>query len=101
MKRYVEIERNHAPIIQSKYSCAWCWNPLRVCHDPEGDYITCGTEDCRCDSLITTSYVKQMIEKNEIRAKSARASLERSCEWLKLPEKKKLPREEILSELGF
>jgi hypothetical protein len=101
MKRYVEIERNQAPIIQNKYSCAWCWSSLRVCHDKEGDYITCGTEDCKCDSLITTRYAKKMVEDSEVRARTARAFLEKSCEWLKLPEKKKLSEKESLEMLGF
>jgi hypothetical protein len=42
-----------------------------------------------------------MVEDSEVRARTARAVLEKSCEWLKLPEKKKLSEKESLEMLGF
>lgn len=100
-RRYVKLERNQAAYIQSKYSCARCWTEVRVSHDKKGDYITCGDDDCRCEGLIKTSSIEYMIRKNEALAKEAREVLQVQFEWLRLPKRKKLTREENLKELGF
>jgi DNA-directed RNA polymerase subunit RPC12/RpoP len=60
-RRYVTLERNQAGIIQNRYSCSECWNPVRVCHDENGDYLECGTEGCSCKGLVTTRFVDKMI----------------------------------------
>lgn len=100
MKRYVEIERNHANIIQNRYRCAWCWNPVRVAHDKDGDYITCGDENCRCEGLITTRFVEKLIAEREVKARVAREILQEQFEWLRI-KKVKRTQEELMSELGF
>lgn len=100
MKRYVELERNQASIIQNWYSCAWCWNPVRVAHDKDGDYITCGDESCRCEGLITTRFVEKLIAEREIKARVAREILQEQFEWLRI-KKVKRTREELMKELGY
>ena len=100
MKRYVELERNQALIIQNRYSCAWCWNPVRVAHDRDGDYITCGDESCRCEGLITTRFVEKLIAEREVKARVAREILQEQFDWLKI-KKVKRTQEENMRELGF
>ena len=100
-RRYIKLERNQASIIQDKYSCARCWSEVRVCHDKDGDYITCGDDNCRCEGLIKTSSVEYMIQKNELLAREAREVLQVQFEWLRLPKRKRLTREENMKELGF
>lgn len=101
-RRYVELERNQGSIIQNFYSCAMCWNPVRVCHDKNGDYITCGEDnDCRCEGLIRTNSVEYMIQKNEILAKEARELLQVQFEWMRVPERKKMTEKELMEQLGF
>ena len=100
MKRYVELERNQASVIQNWYSCAWCWNPVRVAHDKDGDYITCGNEDCRCEGLITTRFVERLVAEREMKSRVAREILQEQFEWLRI---KKIHRteKEIMEMLGY
>lgn len=99
-RRYIKLERNQASMIQGKYSCARCWTPVLVCHDKNGDYISCGDDDCRCEGLIKTSSVEHLIQKNEAFAREARRVLEVQFEWIRIP-KGKHTMEENLKELGF
>ncbi len=100
-KRYVKLERNESGIIQGWYSCARCWSEVRVAHDKDGDFITCGDDDCRCEGLIKTKSVHYMIQENEALAREARDVLQIHFEWLRLPKKPRLTEEEYLQELGF
>lgn len=102
MKRYVVLERNQADIIQNNYGCAWCWSGVRVCHDKDGDYITCGTEDCKCTGLVRLKWIDHQIAEQEMRARIARRILQNSFEWLKVVRLQGPRSEEInLRELGF
>lgn len=100
-KRYVELERNQGSLIQDWYSCARCWTPVRICHDKNGDYISCGEDDCRCEGLIKTTSVGYMMEKNEILAREARELLQIQFEWMRPTKRKVLTEEESLRELGY
>lgn len=100
-RRYVELERNQGSIIQGWYSCARCWTPVRVCHDKNGDYITCGEDDCRCEGLIKTKSIEYMMQKNELLAKETRELLQVQFEWMRIPERKKLTEKEIMEQLGY
>jgi len=101
-KRYVELGRNEGKLIQDWYSCARCWNPVRVCHDKNGDYITCGEDnDCRCEGLIRTSSIKYMIERNEMLAKEAMEVLQIHFEWMRPKKRERLPVGKNLEQLGF
>jgi hypothetical protein len=102
MKRYVTLEPNQAGIIQNNYGCAWCWNGVRVCHDKSGDYITCGTEDCRCSGLVSLKWIERQVEEQEARSKIARRVLQNSFEWIKIVRKQEyLTSEELIKQLGF
>jgi hypothetical protein len=100
-KRYLKLERNQASIIQNSYSCALCWSPIRVCHDKDGDYLTCGDDNCRCEGLIRTSSIEYLIQKNELFSREAREILQNQFEWLRLQKKKKMTVGENMKELGF
>ena len=100
-KRYVELESNHAIIIQNKYRCSRCWNRILVRHDKDGDYLYCGTEDCPCDGLITGGWVDHQLLASDKRAKEARNVLSKVFDWLKEPEKPKKSQKESMKELGF
>lgn len=100
-KRYIKLERNQALLIQNQYSCARCWSPVRVGHDKNGDFITCGEDSCRCEGLIKTISVSYMMEMNEALAREAREILQVHFEWLRKPKRKKLTEKEYLKELGF
>ena len=85
-----------AMIIQNGYGCSWCWNPVRVCHSKEGDYISCGTDDCRGTGLITLRWIEKQIQDKAAMALEAREVLKDF-----LPKKEKLTEKENMRELGF
>lgn len=101
-KRYIELDMNEGSLIQNYYSCARCWNPVRVCHDKNGDYITCGDDnECRCEGLIRTSSIKYMVEKNEVLAREALSLLQINFEWMRPKKRERLSVEKSLELLGF
>ena len=100
-RRYVVLESNQAIVIQNRYSCSECWNPVRVCHDRDGDYIECGTDGCTCRGLITTRFVDKMILESEMKARIAREVLQERYTWLKLPKRERIPTGKLMEELGF
>jgi len=100
-RRYVKLERNQGSLIQNWYSCATCWSSVRVCHDKDGDYITCGEDSCRCNGLVRTSTINYIIQNHELLAREAREVLQVQFEWLRLPKRKRLPTKQNLEELGF
>jgi hypothetical protein len=99
-KKYVVLERNQAGIIQDKYSCSECWNPIRVGHDKEGDYLDCGTEGCSCKGLVTTRFVDKMILDSQSKHMTAKFVLKDLYPEL-FPKKEKRTTGKMLEELGF
>lgn len=100
-RRYVKLERNQGSLIQGWYSCATCWTPVRVCHDKDGDYISCGEDSCKCNGLIKTSSINYMIQDHELFAREARKILQTQFEWLKPKKRKSMSEKELLEELGY
>jgi len=98
MKRYIQLERNQAGIIQSKYCCAWCWGELRVCHDENGDYITDGNDECRGSGFVTKGFVKHQIEKKYFDFIVAKEVLQ---DYFPKEVREKRPVGKMMEELGF
>jgi hypothetical protein len=101
MKRYLPLERNQAGIIQDRYGCALCWNRVIVGHDQGGDYLDCGTPDCKCEGLVSLKWVDRQIEENHFKAITARRLLQDIYPWIKKPVKVRLDQEQLLKELGY
>jgi len=102
VKRYVKLERNLGMIIQNGYRCAGCWNRVIYGHDPNGDFLSCGTEDCRSVGLVTNWFVEHRIQWHEQRAREAKEVLRQSFDWI-VAVNRTIPhsREINLQQLGF
>ena len=101
-KKYITLEPNQAGIIQEKYGCSDCWNRVNACHDKDGDYLDCGTENCPQHGLVRLSWIERQINDNYFVASTARRILQDSFAWVKVV-RAQAPRsiEINLHELGF
>lgn len=102
MKRYVTLERNQSAIIQNSYACAGCWNRVIVGHDKDGDFISCGTEDCQSVGLVHQTWIEKRKQWHAERARIAKEVLSQSFEWIVVINKRiPMSREISLQQLGF
>lgn len=99
-KRYIKLPPNQAHIIQNNYSCSQCWNRVNYCHDEKGDYLDCGTQDCKCFGLVTNKYIEYQLQVQEVKARIAIDILQEQFEWLR-PVKRIKSQSQTMHELGF
>jgi DNA-directed RNA polymerase subunit RPC12/RpoP len=98
MKSYIEegLDSNTVSRIQKKYRCAWCWNPILVKHDKDGDYLDCGTDGCRSSHLVSNFFVEKQMTDNYFRAIEAKEVIGKY-----LPKREKRKNSELMKEMGF
>lgn len=99
---YRTLERNQAGILQDRYGCAWCWNRLIVGKDAGGDFIDCGTPECRCDGFVTLKHIEFMLNQDQAAARIARDILKDALPWVQIVKSKVRHSMEFnMSALGF